>query len=335
MSLVDALNRPLRDLRLSVTDRCNFRCPYCMPKEVYGRDWVFLPRDALLTFEEITRLARIFVNLGVEKIRLTGGEPLLRQDLEYLLQSLAQIEGLNDLALTTNGALLAAKAVKLKAAGLRRVTVSLDSLNEVTFKAMNGVQFPVAQVLEGIEAATKVGLTPLKINMVVKRGLNDGDIVPVARYFRYSGHIVRFIEYMDVGHTNGWCRQEVVSAEEIIAQLRARWQLEPIMPHYPGEVATYYRYCDGGGEIGIIASVTQPFCRSCTRARLSAEGRLYTCLFGNRSCDLRQLLRRGYADAEISAFLKDNWQRRHDRYSALRNAEIVSSDKVEMSRIGG
>lgn len=335
MSVVDTLDRPLRDLRVSVTDRCNFRCPYCMPKEIYGRKWAFLPRNELLTFEEISRLVRIFVTLGVEKVRLTGGEPLLRQDLEQLVRMLASIEGLQDLTLTTNGSLLASRAERLKEAGLKRVTVSLDSLDETTFMAMNDVKFPLAQVLEGIESATKAGLMPIKINMVVKRGVNDQDIVPMARYFRHSGHIVRFIEYMDVGHTNDWCWEEVVSAQEMIDQIAAHWPLERIASHYPGEVATRYRYGDGGGEIGIIASVTQPFCRGCTRARLAADGQLYTCLFGNRGHDLRRLLRRDCSDADIAAFLKLIWWRRNDRYSELRSAETVSFDKVEMSRIGG
>ncbi|ADE14587.1 molybdenum cofactor biosynthesis protein A [Nitrosococcus halophilus Nc 4] len=335
MSVVDTLDRPLRDLRVSVTDRCNFRCPYCMPKEIYGRKWAFLPRNELLTFEEISRLVRIFVTLGVEKVRLTGGEPLLRQDLEQLVRMLASIEALQDLTLTTNGSLLASRAERLKEAGLKRVTVSLDSLDETTFMAMNDVKFPLAQVLEGIEAATKAGLMPIKINMVVKRGVNNQDIVPMARYFRHSGHIVRFIEYMDVGHTNDWCWEEVVSAQEMIDQIAAHWPLERIASHYPGEVATRYRYGDGGGEIGIIASVTQPFCRGCTRARLAADGQLYTCLFGNRGHDLRRLLRSDCSDADIAAFLKLIWWRRNDRYSELRSAETVAFDKVEMSRIGG
>ncbi|QBQ55862.1 GTP 3',8-cyclase MoaA [Nitrosococcus wardiae] len=335
MAVVDTFHRPLRDLRVSVTDRCNFRCPYCMPKEIYGRKWAFLPRNELLTFEEISRLVRIFASLGVEKVRLTGGEPLLRQELEQLIRMLASIEELQDLTLTTNGSLLASRAERLKEAGLKRVTISLDSLDETTFMAMNDVKFPLAQVLEGIEAATKAGLMPIKVNMVVKRGVNDQDIVPMARYFRHSGHTVRFIEYMDVGHTNDWRWEEVVSAQEIIDQIGAHWPLERIASPYPEEVATRYRYGDGGGEIGIIASVTQPFCRDCTRARLAADGQLYTCLFGSRSYDLRRRLRNGCSDADLAAFLKLIWWRRNDRYSELRSAATVSFDKVEMSRIGG
>src|SRR6266705_2264370 len=277
--LADTLVRPLRDLRISVTDRCQFRCTYCMPREVFGRDFVFLPREQLLTFEELTRLARVFAGLGVRKLRLTGGEPLLRRDLEKLVAMLAGIGGITDIALTTNGALLAGKAPALAAAGLRRVTVSLDSVDDAVFMALNDAGFPVARVLDAITAAAAAGLAPVKVNMVVKRGVNEQSILPMAEHFRGTGHVPRFIEYMDVGTTNGWRLDDVVPAAEIISLIRGQWPLEPIAPAYPGEVAARYRYRDGAGEIGVIASVTQPFCHGCTRARLSADGRLYTCLF--------------------------------------------------------
>src|SRR5215831_9852257 len=283
LPLVDALARPLRDLRISVTDRCQFRCTYCMPREMFGRDFVFLPREQLLTFEELTRLAGIFAGLGVRKLRLTGGEPLLRRDLEKLVAMLGGIEGIQDIALTTNGALLAGKATALAAAGLRRVTVSLDSLDDTVFMALNDAGFPVARVLEAITAAAGAGLVPVKVNMVVRRGVNDQSILPMAAHFRGTGHVLRFIEYMDVGVTNGWRLEEVVPAAEIISLVGAHWPVDPVEPAYPGEVARRYRYRDGAGEIGVIASVTQPFCRGCTRARLSADGQLYTCLFAARS----------------------------------------------------
>ncbi|MBI3762031.1 MAG: GTP 3',8-cyclase MoaA [Chloroflexi bacterium] len=330
----DTLSRPLRDLRISVTDRCNFRCVYCMPKEVFGRDYQFLERDQLLTFEEIERLARLFVPLGVKKIRLTGGEPLVRRDLERLVEMLARIPGL-DLTLTTNGALLAKKARTLKDAGLKRVTVSLDSLDDDVFMAMNDVDFPVERVLEGIEAAASVGLAPVKINMVVKRGVNEGSILPMARRFRRTGHILRFIEYMDVGHTNGWRMDDVVSAREIVSTVDAQMPLEPIEPNYRGEVAGRWRYRDRSGEIGVIASVTQPFCGNCTRARLSAEGLLYTCLFAVRGHDLRRLLRGGASEAELAEAIASIWRGRDDRYSEIRSSETIWLPKVEMSRIGG
>jgi GTP 3',8-cyclase len=333
-SITDTLRRPLRDLRISVTDRCNFRCVYCMPKEVYGRDWQFLRREQLLSYEEIERLARIFVDLGAEKIRLTGGEPLLRRDVERLVELLARIRGL-DLTMTTNGALLAQKAGALRAAGLKRISVSLDSLDGKVFRAMNDVDFPVQRVLAGIEAAAAAGFAPIKINMVVRRGLNEESVLPMARYFRESGHIIRFIEYMDVGHTNGWRLDEVVPAAEILARIDAELPLEPIAPNYPGEVANRYRYRDGGGEIGVIASVTQPFCGDCTRARLSADGKLYTCLFAARGHDLRALLRGGAADEELAAAVAGIWRVREDRYSELRSAETVVLPRVEMSYIGG
>ena len=335
MIINDALDRPLHDLRISVTDRCNFRCTYCMPKEVFGRDFPFLPRADLLTFEEITRLARLFVAHGVEKIRLTGGEPLLRRNIEELIAMLRGIDGLRDLTLTTNGSLLARKADALREAGLQRVTVSLDSLNDEVFTSMNDMDVPVARVLDGIAAADRAGLRPIKVNMVVKRGTNEGHVVDMARYFRGSGHIVRFIEFMDVGHTNGWKMDEVVPAADIIEAIDAEWPLEPAEPNYQGEVANRYRYKDGAGEIGVIASVTQSFCGACTRARLSAEGKLYTCLFGVRGHDFRELLRGGRTDDEIAHFLRTVWRARTDRYSDLRASQSPDLPKVEMSYIGG
>jgi GTP 3',8-cyclase len=332
--LVDTFGRPVRDLRISVTDRCNFRCVYCMPKEVFGRDYPFLPRAELLTFEEIERLARVFAGLGVEKIRLTGGEPLLRRDLEILVGLLARIDGL-DLTLTTNGALLARKAQALKAAGLNRITVSLDSLDDDVFRAMNDVDFPVTRVLEGIDAALAAGLAPVKVNVVVKRGLNEDSVLPMARYFRGSGVVLRFIEYMDVGHSNGWRLDDVVPAAEIVAAIDAELPLEPVEPAYRGEVANRWRYRDGSGEIGVIASVTQPFCADCTRARLSADGQVYTCLFAVKGHDLRALVRGGASDEELSAVIAGIWRARTDRYSELRSAATANLEKVEMSYIGG
>jgi GTP 3',8-cyclase len=331
--ITDRLDRPLRDLRISVTDRCNFRCVYCMPKEIYGRDFHFLERTALLSFEEIERLARVFVSLGVEKIRLTGGEPLLRRDLERLVAMLAAIDDL-DLTLTTNGSLLARKAAALAAAGLKRVTVSLDSLDDAVFRAMNDVDFPVARVLAGIEAAAAAGL-PVKINCVVKRSVNDDGLVELARFFHGSGHTLRFIEYMDVGQTNGWRLDDIVSAAEIIERISAELPLEPIESAYRGEVARRFHYRDGGGELGVIASVTQPFCGDCTRARISADGKLYTCLFARRGHDLRTLLRRGDDDEAVQQAIVGVWSGRRDRYSELRTAETASQPKVEMSYIGG
>jgi cyclic pyranopterin phosphate synthase len=331
----DRLQRPLRDLRISVTDRCNFRCTYCMPKEVFGRDYAFLAREELLSFEEITRLTRAFVGHGVSKVRLTGGEPLLRRGLERLVEMLARIDGITDVALTTNGSALAAKAPVLKRAGLTRVTVSLDALDDETFGAMNDVRFPVARVLDGIEAAAAAGLAPVKVNMVVKRGVNDESIVPMAEYFRDSGHILRFIEYMDVGTTNGWRVDDVVSAAEILDTLQAQWPLDRLPANYPGEVANRYRYCDGAGEVGVIASVTQPFCGNCTRARVSAEGKLHTCLFANHGHDLRAMLRDGSADEQIAERVRVIWAARADRYSEARTAETGPVAKIEMSYIGG
>lgn len=335
IALTDALQRPLHDLRISVTDRCNFRCTYCMPKEVFGRDFQFLPSAQLLTFEEITRLARIFLDQGVEKLRLTGGEPLMRRDLEKLVAMLAPLPGLRDLTLTTNASLLARKAQALKDAGLRRVTISLDSLDNTVFQAMNDVSFPVERVLEGIAAAQAVGLGPIKINMVVKRGLNEASILPMARYFRGSGMILRFIEYMDVGATNGWRLDDVVPAAEIVARIGAELPLVAVDPNYRGEVAQRWRYADGSGEIGIISSVSRPFCGACSRARLSSEGSLYTCLFARQGHDFRALVRAGASDTEISAFLRRVWTVRADRYSELRSAETAARPKVEMSHIGG
>ena len=335
MAPADSFGRPLGDLRISVTDRCNFRCVYCMPKEVFGRDYQFLEREDLLTFEELKRLARILVAQGVRKIRLTGGEPLVRRNVERLVAMLASIPGLEDLAMTTNGSALSKKAQVLKEAGLRRITVSLDSLDNEVFAAVNDVGFPVDRVLAGIEAAASAGLSPVKINMVVKRGLNEHSVVPMARFFRVSGHIVRFIEYMDVGHTNGWRMDDVVPAAEIIEMIDAELPLEPVEPNYPGEVVERWRYKDGGGEIGVIASVTRPFCRGCTRARLSADGKLYTCLFATHGHDLRAMLRAGASDAEISEAIARIWLVRRDRYSELRSAETAALSKVVMSYIGG
>jgi GTP 3',8-cyclase len=333
--VTDTRDRPLRDLRISVTDRCDFRCVYCMPKEVFGRDFEFLRRAQLLTFEEIARLTRLFASAGVRKLRLTGGEPLLRRDLERLVEMLAAIDGIEDIALTTNGSLLARKARVLRDAGLRRVTVSLDSLDDEVFGSVNDVGAPVARVLEGIEAAAAAGLGPVKVNMVVKRGLNDTSVLDMARHFRGSGHILRLIEFMDVGASNGWRLDDVVPAAELVAAIGAEWPLEPVPAAYSGEVAERYRYRDGGGEIGVIASVTQPFCHACTRARLSADGRLYTCLFANVGRDLRGPLRAGADDAELEALIGRIWRRRGDRYSELRTAETAGAPKVEMSYIGG
>ncbi|HEU0292966.1 MAG TPA: GTP 3',8-cyclase MoaA [Anaerolineales bacterium] len=334
MTLIDTLNRPLRDLRISVTDRCNFRCVYCMPKEIFGPDYEYLRREEVLTFEELTRLARIFVQHGVRKIRLTGGEPLVRKDLHLLVRMLAEIPDL-DLTLTTNGALLARQAQALKDAGLKRVTVSLDSLDNEVFKAMNDVDFPVEKVLEGMDAAAAVGLQPIKVNMVVKRGMNESSILPMARFFREKGYILRFIEYMDVGHTNGWRMDDVVSAREIVSLINAELPLEPVDPNYTGEVAERWRYKDGSGEVGMVASVTQAFCRDCNRARLSAEGKLYTCLFAIKGHDFKSLIRSGATDEELSQAIVRLWSKRTDRYSELRSENTIDLPKVEMSHIGG
>jgi cyclic pyranopterin phosphate synthase len=333
---VDLLGRRLRDLRISVTDRCNFRCVYCMPREVFGKDFQFLDRAALLTFEEIERVASAFAAHGVEKIRLTGGEPLLRRELERLVERLVTIDGISDIALTTNGALLARKAQSLADAGLKRVTVSLDSLDNETFQAVNDVSFPVERVLEGIDAALAAGLAPVKVNMVVKRGVNDADVVPMAYFFRdRPGTVLRFIEYMDVGTTNGWRLEDVVPAAEIVELIGAEHPLDPVAPSYPGEVANRFRYRDGTGEIGVIASVPQPFCGGCTRARLSAEGQLFTCLFAANGYDLREIVRGGATDEELRASIARVWNRRSDRYSEIRTADTAPREHVEMSHIGG
>jgi GTP 3',8-cyclase len=330
----DTLGRPLRDLRISVTDRCNFRCTYCMPREVFGPDYQFLPRSAVLSFEEIARTVRIFKSQGVTKIRLTGGEPLLRKDLERLIEMLVDIGGL-ELTLTTNASLLARKARALKSAGLQRITVSLDSLDDRVFRAMNDADYSVATVLSGIDAAAAAGFAPIKINMVVKRGVNDHTVIDMARHFQGSGHIVRYIEFMDVGATNGWRMDDVVPSAEIVRQIDAAMPLEPIDPNYYGEVAERWRYRDGSGEIGVISSVTQAFCRTCTRARLSTEGMLYTCLFATSGYDFRSLLRNGSADADIAAAIDRIWQTRADRYSEIRTAATAGLRKIEMSYIGG
>jgi GTP 3',8-cyclase len=336
--LLDRLGRPLETLRLSITDRCNFRCVYCMPKEVFGRDYAFLERRELLTLEELARVVSLFAALGVRTVRITGGEPLVRRNVEHLVEMLAAIErpdgGRLELALTTNGSALAQKAEALAAAGLSRVTVSLDSLDDAAFRALNDVDFPVQRVLDGIDAAAAVGL-PVKVNAVVKRGANDGDVLALADHFRGSGHVLRFIEYMDVGSTNGWRLEDVVSAEEIVRRISERWPLEPVALERPDATARRWRYLDGAGEIGVVASVTQPFCGGCSRARLSAEGRLYTCLFAARGHDLRAPLRLGASDDEIAEQLRALWTRRTDRYSELRTAETASLRKVEMSYIGG
>jgi GTP 3',8-cyclase len=336
-SLQDTLGRSMRDLRISVTDRCNFRCIYCMPREVFDAGHEFLPHSAILSFEEIARLARIFVGLGVKKIRLTGGEPLVRKQLHRLVAMLAELPV--EITLTTNGSLLARQARSLNEAGLDRVTVSLDSLDEATFQAMNDADFPVAKVIEGIEVAAAEGLGPVKINMVVKRGLNDRDILPMAEYWRGKGHsssyVLRFIEYMDVGSTNGWRMDDVVPSREVIKRISAVWPLEPVDPNYAGEVAERWRYRDGAGEIGVISSVTQAFCASCNRMRLSTEGSLYTCLFAQSGHDLKSLIRAGASDTELRDEIAAVWQRRADRYSEIRTSQTSSLKKVEMSYIGG
>ena len=357
-ALADARGRALRDLRISVTDRCNFRCVYCMPREVFGADHAFLDRKEVLSLEEIARVAALFVEQGVRKIRLTGGEPLVRRGLETLVEKLTAIPGIEDLSLTTNGSLLTpARARALRDAGLGRVTVSLDALDDAVFKRINDVNFPVSGVLRAIDAAADAGLAPIKVNMVVKRGGNEDQILPMARHFRGSGHIVRYIEYMDVGNSNGWELADVVSAREIVERIDERYPLEPVGANYPGEVANRWRYRDGAGEIGVIASVSQPFCGGCTRARLSAEGRLYTCLFATSGHDFRAPLRTGATDDELRSRLARIWGRRDDRYSELRTAATPSPDarpgagaaagtqrdapvtskapKIEMSYIGG
>jgi len=336
---LDRLGRPLHDLRISVTDRCNFRCTYCMPKEIFGRDYAFLPKDQVLSFEEIHRAAQAFTELGVEKLRITGGEPLVRRGLPQLIRMLAALRTPDgrelDLTLTTNGAALRSLAGALAEAGLDRVTVSLDSLDDAVFGEMNGVDFPVARVLDGIDAALEAGLTPVKVNMVVRRGINEASILPMARWARETGVTLRFIEYMDVGHSNGWRLDEVVPAAELVEAVTAAWPAEPSEPAYRGEVAGRYRYLDGAGEFGIISSVTRPFCRDCTRARLSADGKLYTCLFAAAGRDVRAVLRDGSTDDELLAFLADTWRARDDRYSELRSGSTSDLPKIEMFAMGG
>lgn len=335
-AVTDRLGRPLRDLRISVTDRCNFRCRYCMPAEVYGGHYEFLPRTEILTYEEITRIARLFVRLGARKIRLTGGEPLVRARIERLVEMLASIEGLDDLAMTTNGYQLAGKARALKDAGLQRVTVSLDTLDDEIFGKMNGVGVGVKRILEGIEAADAAGLRPVKVDAVVQRGVNDHTIVDLARRFKGTGVIVRFIEYMDVGNLNGWKMDQVVPSREVIARIKEVFPIEPIEPNYFGEVAERWRYQDGTGEIGVISSVTQPFCRTCTRARLTPKGEVYTCLFGTQGKDLRGPMRAGASDDELLVLLHGVWLTRTDRYSEIRTSLTKPvGKKIEMYQIGG
>ncbi|MCM2309058.1 MAG: GTP 3',8-cyclase MoaA [Sulfuritalea sp.] len=332
--LLDLRGRRVRDLRISVTDRCNFRCVYCMPKEIFDDDYAFLPRSKLLSFEEIVRIARIFVEQGVEKIRLTGGEPLLRKHIENLIEQLAKLPV--EITLTTNGSLLRKKARALKDAGLHRVTVSLDGIADDVFKRMNDVDYAVGDVLDGIAAAAEVGLAPIKVNCVVKRGANDDQILPLARHFRGSGHILRFIEYMDVGSSNGWRMDEVVPSAEVVARINAEFPLQAVDANYPGEVAERWRYADGGGEIGVISSVTQAFCATCTRIRLSTEGQLYTCLFAQSGHDLRAMLRHGAGDEALRREIAAVWRGRDDRYSEIRTAAtVLPGSKVEMSYIGG
>jgi len=333
--LTDRFDRPLRDLRISVTDRCNFRCPYCMPEAIFGEKYQFLGREKLLSFEEIARLTQIIVQLGAVKVRITGGEPLVRRELEKLIALLVQIEGVADIAMTTNGVLLPEKAAALRAAGLRRVTISLDSLDDTVFRRMNGNKAGVADVLAGIDAAEKAGFTPIKINCVVQRGVNDHTLVDLARYFKERGHVIRFIEYMDVGTLNGWQMDDVVTADEIVALIHQAMPLEQITANYHGEVARRYRYQDGSGEIGLITSVTQPFCGACNRMRLSADGEIYTCLFATRGTDLKTPLRAGASDADLATIIRKTWGKRLDRYSEERFALTTPREKVEMYHIGG
>ena len=337
-TVFDKMHRPMRDLRVSVTDRCNFRCPYCMPAEVYGDRYQFLPKPQVLAFEEIARLVGLFAQLGVNKVRLTGGEPLVRADLDRLVDMLSHIDGVDDLTLTTNGYLLARQVQGLKDAGLRRITVSLDSLDEDVFRKMNGRGYGTERVLRGIQRADQVGLSPIKINCVVQRGVNDHTIVDVARHFRGTGHIVRYIEYMDVGNINGWDQSQVVSAAEIVDAINAEFPVEPVDANYRGEVAKRYRYLDGEGEIGIIASVSQPFCGDCTRARLSTDGKLFTCLFAGQGKDLREPLRAGATDQEMLDLISGVWGARVDRYSEERFDLVAAGGprrKIEMYQIGG
>jgi GTP 3',8-cyclase len=335
----DRFGRPLQDLRISVTDKCNFRCVYCMPKEIFGADHVFMHGDQLLSFEELQRLVRIFAAHGVRKVRLTGGEPLLRRNIDKLVEMVAEVPGIDDLAMSTNGSVLTKKtAIKLKEAGLQRISISLDSLNEEVFKSLNDVNFPVSKVLEAIDNAAEAGLTPIKVNMVVKRGHNEDSILPMAEHFRGTGHILRFIEFMDVGNHNKWRLDDVIPGAQIVHTINEQWPIEPVDPNYRGEVARRYRYKDGKGEIGIIASVTQPFCSKCSRARLSSDGKLFTCLFASDSTDIRELLRSGKTDEEITQVIESIWTQRDDRYSELRSQNLNvkrNGKKVEMSYIGG
>lgn len=329
----DVFDRQLKDLRISVTDRCNFRCTYCMPKEVFGPGYEFLPRDHLLTFEEITSVVCHFVARGVHKVRITGGEPLLRKGIEELVGMVAAVDGVQDLTLTTNGSLLARKASALADAGLERVTVSLDAMDDPTFQKMNDVGFPVSTVLDAIEVAAREGLGPIKVNAVIQRGVNEHAVVDMARHFRGTGHIVRFIEYMDVGNSNGWRLDDVVPADEMVEAINAEFPLEPVPPNYPGEVANRFRYLDGEGEVGVIASVTKPFCGSCTRSRISAEGTMYTCLFASSGTNLRDVIRSG---GDLGATIDEVWAKRDDRYSEIRSSNTARlSVPVEMSYIGG
>ncbi|MGB1683401.1 MAG: GTP 3',8-cyclase MoaA [Arenicellales bacterium] len=338
--ITDTLNRPLRDLRISVTDRCNFRCVYCMPREIFGPGYAFVPRKDLLTLEEIARLARIFAQIGMRKVRITGGEPLIRRNLEHLVEMVSAIDGVDDISLTTNGSMLTARrAIDLKAAGLRRLTVSLDALDDETFKKINDVDYPAIRVLDGIDNARAAGFNEIKVNAVIRRGLNEHAVMDLVEHFRGSGCIVRFIEYMDVGETNGWNLDDVLPAKQLVEQIHARFPLDPVDPNYRGEVAKRWRYRDGAGEVGFITSVTESFCGDCSRARLSAVGQIYTCLFASEGHDLRELLRSGADDDALLSRVRSIWSARDDRYSELRglNVPIPGSGrgKVEMSHIGG
>ena len=339
-AVLDRLHRPLRDLRISVTDRCNFRCVYCMPREIFGPGYAFLPRKDLLTLEEIARVAQVFAALGMRKVRITGGEPLIRRNLEHLIEMIDATEGVQDISLTTNGSMLTAdRAVSLKQAGLKRLTISLDALDDATFKSINDVDYPASRVLDGIDNARAAGFSDIKVNAVVRRGLNEHAVLDLAKHFRHSGCIVRFIEYMDVGETNGWNLDDVIPAADLVDRIDALYPLEAVSPNYPGEVAKRWRYRDGAGEIGFITSVTQSFCGECSRARLSAVGELYTCLFGTQGHDLRSLLRSGADDAQLLRAVSEIWQERADRYSELRATAtpvpLTGQAKVEMSHIGG
>ena len=338
--ILDSLARPLRDLRISVTDRCNFRCVYCMPREVFGPGYAFVPRDDLLTLEEIARIAGVFAAIGMRKVRITGGEPLIRRNLEHLIEMIDAIDGVEDISLTTNGSMLSpGRATDLKKSGLKRLTVSLDALDDATFKRINDVDYPVSRVLDGIENARAAGFSDIKVNAVVRRGFNQHAVLDLAKHFRHTGCIVRFIEYMDVGETNGWNLDDVIPASDLVDEIDARYELEAVSPNYPGEVAKRWRYRDGAGEIGLITSVTQSFCGDCSRARLSAVGELYTCLFATRGHDLRDLLRSGASDTQLLQAVCEIWQGRNDRYSELRangaSIPVSGQAKVEMSHIGG